>query len=87
MQKLGVTEFEEVFYANLDTFNITSSIHIEENEDFYNDILLKLYDFYQRSPLDLQIRDLVIPFQIFLHSMFTNKPSVYKEENVIKILN
>ena len=87
MQKLGVTEFIEVFYANLDTFNITSSIHIEENDSFYGEIVVKLYDFYQRSPLDLQIRDLVIPFQIFLHSMFTNKPSVVKDDSVIKIIN
>ena len=87
MQKLGVTEFIEVFYANLDTFNITSSIHIEENGGFYDEVVLKLYDFYQRSTLDLQIRDLVIPFQIFLHAMFTNKPNVYKDDSVIKIIN
>ena len=85
-QKLGIREFTEVFYDNIDTFNITSTIHIEENENFYDDIVIKLFDFYQRSNLDLQIRDLVLPFHIFLHSMFTNKPNVYKEDNVIKIL-
>lgn len=85
-QKLGLSEFREVFYDNLDTFNITTLIHIEDNEDFYEDIIFKLYDFYQRSTKDLSIRDLVIPFQIFLFSMFTNKPSVYKEDDVVKII-
>ena len=48
MQKLGLNEFTEVFFDSLDTVLTTSLIHVEENQAFYDDIVFKMYDVYQR---------------------------------------
>lgn len=86
MEKLGILEFSEVCYDNIDTFITTSLLHIEENKEFYDDVIFKLYDFYQRSDKDLSVRDLIIPFNIFLYSMFKNNPSTEKNEKELKII-
>lgn len=86
MQKLGFSEFQETYKDLLDTYVTTNLNHITEHSEFYEDIIFKMFDFYQRSEHDLSVRDLVIPFHIFLHSMFKYKPSVEKNDDELKIL-
>lgn len=86
MQKLGFSEFEETFKDLLDVYVTTNYSHIEQNIDFYEDIIFKLFDFYQRSESIYNVRDLITPFHIFLHAMFKYKPSVEKNDDELKIL-
>lgn len=86
MDKLGLSEFRQVFFDNLDSYVVTSFYHIDENTDFYEDVVLRLFDFYQRPENNFNVRDLLIPFQIFLHAMFKYKPSLEKNDEQIKIL-
>ena len=86
MQKLGFSEFEETFKDLLDVYVTTNYSHIEQNSDFYEDVIFKLFDFYQRSENISNVRVLIIPFHIFLHAMFKYKPSVEKNDDELKIL-
>ena len=86
MQKLGFSEFAETFKDLLDVYVTTNYSHIEQNSDFYEDVIFKLFDFYQRSENISNVRDLIIPFHIFLHAMFKYKPSVEKNDDELKIL-
>lgn len=86
MQKLGLTEFTEVFYDNLDTILTTSLIHLEDNRDFYDEIVFRMFDVYQRENKEYSVNELVIFVHIFLHAMFKYKPSVEKNDNELKIL-
>ena len=86
MQKLGLTEFTETYKDLLDLYVTSNYTHYDENLSFYEDVIFKLFDFYQRSEHDLSVRDLVTPFHIFLHAMFKYKPSVEKNDNELKIL-
>ena len=85
MQKLGLDEFTEVFYDSLDTVLTTSLIHVEENQDFYDDIVFKMFDVYQRDSSNFYIKDLVTFFHIFLHSMFKNQPDTNRAEDEIRL--
>jgi hypothetical protein len=86
MQKLGLTEFTETYKDLLDLYVTSNYTHYEEHLEFYEDVIFKLFDFYQRSEHDLSVRDLVTPFHIFLHAMFKYKPSVEKNDDELKIL-
>ncbi len=86
MEKLGLTEFSEVFYDNLDTVLTTSLLHLEENESFYDEVVFRMFDVYQRDNRDYSVNDLLLLFHIFLHAMFRYKPSVEKNDNELKIL-
>ena len=44
MQKLGFSEFEETFKDLLDVYVTTNYSHIEQNSDFYEDVIFKLFD-------------------------------------------
>lgn len=80
--KLGLVEFSQVFLENLDTFVISSNVHYEENKSFYDDVIFKSFDVYQRSDIH-SIRDIVNLFHCFLYAMFKNKPSVEKNDDEI----
>ena len=86
MSKLGLTEFRQVFFDNLDSYVVTNFSHIEENTDFYEEVVLKLFDFYQRPENSFNVRDLVTPFHIFLYAMFKHKPSTDKNDEEIVII-
>ena len=83
--KLGLIEFSETFYDSLDTVLTTSLIHVEENQAFYDDIVFKMYDVYQRENNNFYIKDLVTFFHIFLHSMFKNQPDTNRDEDEIRL--
>ena len=85
MQKLGLDEFTEVFYDSLDTVLTTSLIHVDENQAFYDDIVFKMFDVYQRDSSNFYIKDLVTFFHIFLHSMFKNQPDTNRAEDEIRL--
>jgi hypothetical protein len=83
--KLGYLEFEEVFLENLDSITITSLKHIEENKDFYDEIVFKCFDLYQRETSNFSVNDSLKFFHIFLYSAFKHRPNVEKEDDVIKL--
>lgn len=85
MQKLGLIEFREVFFESLDTIIMTSLLHIDENKPFYEEVVFKLFDIYQRENSNYSVKELILFFHVFLHSMFKHKPSVEKNEDDIKI--
>lgn len=84
MEKLGLTEFTEVFYSNLDTLIISSIPHVEDNEDFYDEVVFKCFDIYQREGSNYTINEILRFFHVFLYSMFKHSPSK-KDENVINL--
>lgn len=86
MQKLGITEFREVFFQNIDTIITTSLIHVDENRNFYEEVAFKLFDVYQREDSNYSIKELNTFFHIFLYSMFKHKPDVEKNDDDIKLL-
>jgi hypothetical protein len=85
MQKLGLSEFKEVFYDNLDTLITTSQVHVRDYEDFYEEVIFRCFDVYQRENSSYEIRDIVKLFHIFLFAMFKYKPSVDRNEDEILI--
>lgn len=85
-QKLGYLEYKQVFQDNLDTFLISSALHVQTEENFYEDIIFKSFDVYQRSDIN-SIKDVVNLFHCFLWSMFKNKPSVEKNDDEILVNN
>ena len=86
MEKLGLTEFTEVFYSNLDTLIISSIPHVEDNEDFYEEVVFKCFDLYQRENSNFSVGDSVKFFHIFLYAMFKHTPSVEKNDDEITLL-
>lgn len=83
MQKLGIVEFSDVFNSNLDSLLITSESHILRNGNFYEEVIFKLFDIYQRDNSNYSINDLIKVFHIFLYSMFKHKPDTEKNEDII----
>ncbi len=84
-QKLGIIEFREEVLYNLDTLITSSEIHLNQNSDFYEEVIFKCYDLYQRENSDFSINDVLKFFHIFLYSMFKHKPSVEKNDDEIKL--
>ncbi len=82
-QRLGLIEFSEVFRGQLDTFFLTTEVHLEQNELFYSDAIFKIFDVYQRSEVEYSVSDLIKVFHCFLYSMFKNKPSLDKNDDEI----
>lgn len=76
--KLGLIEFENFFMEHIDSINITSITHMQENEEFYSGVIFKIYDLYQRDGSDYSILDLVKLFHIFLTESFKNNTKFEK---------
>jgi hypothetical protein len=83
--KLGLTEFRQVFLENIDSITITSLSHIDSNESFYEDIIFKLFDLYQRESSDYSVNEILKFVHIFLFSAFKYKLDVYKDDDEIKL--
>ena len=84
IQKLGIKEYEEVFYDNLSTL-ITNSSHIESCKDFYDEIVYKSFEVYQKNTSNYSVNEILNFFHIFLYAMFNEKPSVEKPEDKITL--
>lgn len=82
-QKLGLTEFSETFFENLDDLVITNQSHIVQNEEFYNEICFKCFDIYQRESSDFSVNDILKFVHVFLYATFKHKPSVDKDDDEI----
>ena len=83
-QKLGINEFREVFFDNLSTL-ITCQSHVDSAKDFYEEIIFKTFEVYQKSSSDYCVNEILTFFHIFLYAMFKEKPSVDKPEDIITL--
>lgn len=84
-QQLGYLEYREVFLDHLDSVLITNSVHMHSEKDFYEDIILKSFDVYQKGNIG-SIKEIVSFFHCFLWAMFKNKPSVEKNDDEIIVV-
>lgn len=82
-QKLGLSEFRQTFLENIDSITLTTSFHISNNEDFYEEIIFKCFDLYQRETSDFSVFDVLKFVHIFLYATFKHKPSVDKNDDEI----
>ncbi len=83
-RKLGLAEFKEVFFDNLGTL-ITNENHITNNYDFYEDIIFKCFEMYQKQSSVYIVTDFTKILNIFLKSLFLNQPDTELPEDVITI--
>ena len=85
MEKLGIIEFRETFFDLLDTITVSSSLHVEQESEFYEEIIFKSFDLYQRENSNYSISEIIKFFHIFLYATFKHKPSVEKDDDTIKL--
>lgn len=85
MSKLGIIEFRETFFDLLDTLTVSSSIHVEQESEFYEEVIFKSFDLYQRETSDYSVSEIIKFFHIFLYAAFKHKPSVEKDDDTIKL--
>lgn len=83
--KLGLTEYRQVFLENIDSITITSLAHIDSNVNFYEEIIFKTFDLYQRESSDFSVNDILKFVHIFLYSAFKHELDVYKNDDEIKL--
>ena len=84
-QKLGYLEFENVFLENIDSITITSLEHIEQNKNFYDELIFKCFDLYQREGSNFSVGDVLKFVHIFLYATFKHRPNVEKDDDTIKL--
>ncbi len=84
--KLGLSEFREVFYDNMGTL-ITNEAHILQNEMFYEDIIFKCFELYQKNSSVYLISDFTKITNIILKSLFFNQPTTILPEDEIVLKN
>ena len=85
MDKLGFSEYRETFFELLDSLTVTSSVHLSQEFDFYEEVVFKCFDLYQRENSNFSVGDSVKFFHIFLYAMFKHTPSVEKNDDEIKL--
>jgi len=80
---LGYEEFRIEVYDRLSRV-ITNQNHIDENQDFYEEIIFKMFEKYKNGTVNrVSITQCVLLFDIFLHSMFENKPKTFLPEDLV----
>lgn len=85
VQKLGFTEFQEVFFDRLSRV-ITNSSHIETFDSFYEHYCFKAYEQYNNSKTEeYTINQIVTLFEIMLDAMFKYKPDNFLSEDIITV--
>lgn len=82
--KLGLTEYTAFFFENLSTL-VTNQAHIDENKNFYDEVVFKTFEIYQKNSSDYTITEILNFIHIFLYAMFNEKPSVEKPEDKITL--
>ena len=68
-QKLGISEFFEVFYDNISVL-ITNGDHIEQNQDFYDRLVLKCFRLYEKKSSNYTVSEVL---DLFLNYVFENQ--------------
>jgi len=75
--KLGIIEYQEVVIDNISTL-ILNKDYIEENKDFFDNVLYKMYEIYINDVNDsISIRKQAQFLEIFLGMNFKFKLSDY----------
>lgn len=82
--KLGLTEYTAFFFENLSTL-VTNQAHIDENKNFYDEVVFKTFEIYQKNSSDYTITEILNFIHVFLYAMFNEKPSVEKPEDKITL--
>lgn len=83
--RLGLTEFREVFFDRLSRV-ITNSSHIEGFEDFYEHYCFKAYELYNNSKTEnYSINAIITLFEVMLDAMFKYQPDTFLSEDKITI--
>jgi hypothetical protein len=83
--KLGLVEFSQTFFENLDTLIATSQLNVENDRPFFEEVCFKLFDLYQREGSDYSVLEMLRFVHVFLYSMYKHKPSVEKNDDEIKL--
>ena len=68
-QKLGISEFFEVFYDNISVL-ITNGDHIEQNQEFYDRLVLKCFRLYEKKSSNYTVSEVL---DLFLNYVFENQ--------------
>lgn len=83
--KLGYTEFSDHFYDQLSHL-ITNQAHIDQCQDFYEEIIFKLYELYLHSKSEsFSVNQCVRVFEVVLFSMFKYNPTTQLPEDLINL--
>ncbi len=84
-EKLGITEFREVFFDLLSRIVVNQN-YIDSNKDFFEHIIFKTYERYEISKTEsYSVRQIVVLIELFLDAMLQNKPSVELPEDIITV--
>lgn len=83
--KLGLLEFSDTFYELLDTLITTSATNVEKDKNFYDEVVFKCFDLYQREGSNYSVSEIVKFFHIFLYAKFKHRPSVEKDDEIITL--
>lgn len=84
MEKLGITEYEEVLLDNISKVIVTRN-YIEQNQGFWNSIVFKLFEEYYYSHETVSIRSQARSVEIFFNSFFIHKPSTERGEDILSV--
>lgn len=85
-QKLGISEYSEIFYDRLSTL-VGNCEYVEQNKDFYEQVIWKTFERYNNSKTEsYSINQIVTIFEIVLDSMLKFKPANELPEDLIKIV-
>ena len=84
-QKLGLSEYTEVFYDLLSRIVVNQN-YIDSNKDFFEHLIFKTYERYEISKTDsYTIRQIVVLLELFLDAMLQNKPDFELPEDIITV--
>ena len=81
-QKLGISEFFEVFYDNIGVL-ITNGDHIEQNQDFYDRLVLKCFRLYEKKSSNYTVSEVL---DLFLNYVFENQSLLIDSADRKKVL-
>lgn len=81
--KLGLEEYMQFVYENISKIVVNRN-YIENNQDFFNQLLFKTYEEYLYSSLEpISILKQIKHLEIFLSSMIGYKPDLELPEDYI----
>lgn len=83
-ERVGQVEYSEILLDNISTVVIPRS-YIEQNQEFWDDIVFKLFEDYYFSPEEVSVRKQAKIVEVILGKMFEHKPSTEKPEDVITL--
>lgn len=83
-QRLGLTEYTEVLLDNISKVVINRS-YIEQNHQFFDKIVFKLFEQYYYSSELISIRKQAEEIEIVFSCIFEFSPPVEKPEDIITL--